>query len=648
MSDRFTPLEKVNMLIDFPKAILPQDEVARKAYLQALSDYAKTNPAETLLAVKQQFDPSWDFSLQRQYYRIFETAQSALNGSVPTGLKALRVAVIGSKTLTQLTWLLTLNLLGSGFLVDLYESDYGVFQQEILNPQSGLYIHQPQVLFALTDYRDILNYPDMMQQAHDVETVVEQEYSSWAHLWHTFHERTHAVLIQNNFDLPDVRLLGNLESRLPGGRVAYIQRLNRYMADHVPNYVLLHDLDYLTSYYGKRQWYDPRFYFFSKQPCAFGVLPAYAASLTAIVRAQWGMGRKCLVLDLDNTLWGGVIGDDGVAGIVVGPGTPQGEAYLELQNYACQLKERGILLAVCSKNDLHNAQSPFLEIPDMALKLEDFSCFIANWDPKPDNLRVIARHLNISTDALVFVDDNPVERAMIREYMPEVAVPELPEDPAFYIRTLVEGAYFEPVTLSEEDRERTRMILENQQREQLAQSTNSVDGFLKQLDMVAEIRPFTEIDLDRIAQLVVRSNQFNLTTQRYSRAELQALMLDSTVVTRTVRLKDRFGDNGLICVWIGKLKDEDELLTIDTWLMSCRVLSRGVEQNLLNHVLQYARQKDIKRIQGLYIPTQKNKLVQDHYSTLGFNLIHRWENGTTEWELVVNTARDFVTFIANV
>jgi FkbH-like protein len=613
----------------------PQErETLHQDFRKALNARAASDPVGTILALQHEYDPTWNFSLQQQYYKVFHKARQQLGGEIPPGLKTLKIAAVGSTTLTQLHWLLELNLLSSGWLTQTYEADYGVFRQQILDTSSGLYAFEPQMLFVLTGHRDVFTQPDTAWSASDAQMHVEQEYASWLRLWETFNQKTGRTIIQNNFDVPDTRLFGNLEMRVPGSEGSFLQQLNLYMAANLPEYVLLHDLEYLSAYHGKKHFNDPRFFHHSKQQCSFEVLPGYAASLAAIVRAQHGIIRKCLVLDLDNTLWGGIIGDDGINGIQIGEGTPGGEAYLSLQRYARSLKDRGILLAVCSKNDAEIAREPFQSHPDMALRLDDIACFVANWEPKPDNIRQIAQTLNIGLDSLVFVDDNPAERAIVRQMLPEVAVPELPDDPAMYRRVLAEGNYFESITFSDEDRLRTRFYLDNQKREDFAHTATNLDDFLSKLGMVATICPFTEIDLDRITQLVARSNQFNLTTRRYTRADLQALMNSPEYVTRSIRLSDTFGDNGLISVWIGK-HDGNKLL-IDTWLMSCRVLSRGVEQHLRNHIVLYARERGLNCVKGFYIPTKKNKLVEAHYSKLGFSLISTHEDGTTEWELLID------------
>lgn len=616
----------------FHNASPAEREALLPDYRKALKLQLTLDPSLVMTMLKRDYDPVWSFADQQQLHKLFSSAKQAIT-ETPQGLKRLKIAVIGSTTLTQLAWLLELNLLAAGWLAEVYEADYGVFRQEVLDASSGLYAFQPDILFMLTGHRDVLIQPDMSWSASDAALHAEREFNTWLQLWETYYRNTGHIIIQNNFDLSDSRLFGNLEARIPGSQNNFLKRLNLLLENSLPDYVLLHDLDYLSAYHGKKHFNDPRFYFYSKQQCSFEVLPAYAASLTAIVRSQYGMIRKCLVLDLDNTLWGGVIGDDGLEGIVIGEGTPEGEAYLTLQQYAKSLKDRGILLAVCSKNTHEIAREPFLSHPDMALKLDDIACFVANWEPKPDNIRKIAHQLNIGLDSLVFVDDNPAERAIVRQVIPEVAVPDLPNDPSLYIRSLVEGSYFEPIAFSDEDRMRTRFYLENNKRDELAQAATNIDDFLIRLQMVATICPFNELDLDRVTQLVARSNQFNLTTRRYTRAELQAIMSDPQYVTRSVRLADTFGDNGLISVLIGQ-HTEDEL-ELDTWLMSCRVLSRGVEQHLRNHLVEYAQRTGVTTIRGSYIPTKKNGLVEHHYEKLGFTPAQARDDGTTEWQLVI-------------
>ncbi len=356
------------------------------------------------------------------------------------------------------------------------------------------------------------------------------------------------------------------------------------------------------------------------------------------------MAKKCLVLDLDNTLWGGVIGDDGLGGIRLGQGDPEGEAYLAFQQYVKGLQRRGVILAVCSKNNEETAREVFEKHPEMVLRLEDISCFVANWDDKAKNLRLIAEQLNIGRNSLVFVDDNPAERAIVRQLVPDVAVPEMPQDVAEYIRTLEQYRYFQVLSVGAEDFHRTEYYRADAMRRQVEATSEDIDGYLRSLEMVARIAPISSTTLERSVQLIHRSNQFNLTTRRRSAAEVLALLEDGAWVTRTVSLADRFGDNGLISVLLAR--ECGEALEIDTWLMSCRVLKRGVEHFLLDHLCRLAGQRGLKAIRGEYIPTSKNGLVRQHYADLGFSQTGNGDDGRTLWELKLTADRKpLTTFI---
>jgi FkbH-like protein len=342
------------------------------------------------------------------------------------------------------------------------------------------------------------------------------------------------------------------------------------------------------------------------------------------------------VLDLDNTLWGGVIGDDGLAGINLGQGDAIGEAFVAFQRYAKTLAQRGVILAVCSKNEDVNAREPFEKHPEMVLKLEDISCFVANWEDKAANLRRIAQELNIGLDALVFVDDNPAERALVRQLLPQVATPEIPTDPADYIRAVAQHRFFEVISLSNEDFQRTEMYRANAQRKQTASDVGDLNDFLRSLEMRAWVGPVGDLEMDRTVQLIGKSNQFNLTTRRYSEGDIQAMLADSAWETRVIKLADKFGDNGLISVLLSRA--EGDTLLIDTWLMSCRVLKRGVEQMALNHLAELALSRGLKSLTGEYIPTAKNVLVLNHYADLGFTQVSADADGRAVWRLDLNDA----------
>ncbi|RYZ14944.1 MAG: HAD-IIIC family phosphatase [Alphaproteobacteria bacterium] len=543
-----------------------------------------------------------------------------------------RIAVLGNTTMTQLSGFIELFMFAHNVDAVIYEAPYGVMRQEILDPTSQLYAFNPQFIFLAPTRRDLGALPSAQGSADQLNAAVDEAAAEWSMLWEIAHERLGCQIIQNNFDMPPWQVFGNLEMSQPGAPGHFIDQVNRALNDRAPPWVSIHDVDRLSSMVGRWNWGDERFYHIAKLPCAPDHLPIYGRSVASLVAARLGRSRKCLVLDLDNTMWGGVIGDDGLHGIKLGQGDAIGEAYVAFQRYIKGLAERGVILAVCSKNEDTNAREPFEKHPEMVLRLDDISCFVANWDDKAANLRRIAQDLNIGLDSLVFVDDNPAERSIVRRLVPEVAVPELPDDPADYLRALDIGRYFDTVSISAEDFKRTGYYKANAERRQTASSVGDIEQFLASLDMRASVGPIGPMELERSVQLIGKSNQFNLTTRRYSAADLQAMTSSAAWFTRYVKLTDKFGDNGLISVLLAR-KDNDAL-AIDTWLMSCRVLKRGVEQMLLNEVVEIARQSGLTRVTGEYLPTAKNVLVKDHYASLGFTLVSDTD-GATSWELDV-------------
>jgi FkbH-like protein len=551
--------------------------------------------------------------------------------------RTVKIAVLGGFTTHQLVDLLRLQLAAGRVDAEVYEADYGTIRQEILDADSGLYAFRPDVVIVATTWRDLGHRPELSDDRPAVQAKVEAELADWTLLWRTLHERLGCQIVQNNFEAPPWRALGNLDGRHPGGLRRFISLTNHALHDAAPPYVTIHDLEHLAAAWGLWEWGDERFYHHAKLPCPPEHLVDYAHSLASLVLSQLGLGKKCLVLDLDNTLWGGVIGDDGMAGIRIGQGDPESEAYVSFQRYVKALQRRGVILAVCSKNTESIAREPFEKHQEMVLRLDDISCFVANWDDKATNIARIARELNIGTSSLVFVDDNPVERSIIRRLCPDVAVPELPADPAYYVRALDRHRYFEAAAISAEDLQRTHYYRADSARQALESSVEDLDAFLRSLHLVARIGSVTDATLERGVQLINRSNQFNVTTKRYANADLLRMMASPAWVTRTVSLQDRFGDNGLISVLLAEQRGD--ALAIDTWLMSCRVLKRGVERMLLNQLVAAARQRGVARLLGLYIPTAKNGLVREHYAGLGFAPLPAAPGdaeGTTHWELRID------------
>ncbi len=399
-------------------------------------------------------------------------------------------------------------------------------------------------------------------------------------------------------------------------------------------------VDKYAAIEGLEIWPVPTLWFRSKQEIHPRVSPLYGDYAIRLVAAQKGLTSKCLVLVLDNTLWGGVVGEEGLEGIALGNGSATGEAFVAFQNYILKLKERGVILAVCSKNDEADALLPFTSHRDMVLKRSDIACFVANWLDKASNLRQIAHSLNIGIESLVFVDDSPFERNLIRQELPEVAVPEMPEDPALYVQYLSRAGYFEALTLTQEDRERSGQYQANAERETLRESSPDLQSYLRSMQMEMEWRPFDELGLKRIVQLINKTNQFNLTTRRYSEGAVRELLTDPRARSWQIRLKDRFGDNGVIAVLICVLRASGELF-IDTWLMSCRVLGRRVEEASLDLLVDEANRIGVETILAEYRPTAKNGMVKDLYARLGFDLIDTDREGNRRWQLNVRMYNPF-------
>jgi FkbH-like protein len=393
---------------------------------------------------------------------------------------------------------------------------------------------------------------------------------------------------------------------------------------------------------GRRHWFDDRLWDLAKAFCALDHMPVLAQNMVDIALATRGRVAKCVVLDLDNTLWGGVIGDDGVDGIVLNA-HGDGEAFYRLQIYLKELLQRGILLAVCSKNEMSNALLPFEKHPDMVLKRSDITVFLANWSDKAENIRKARDILNIGLDSMVFLDDNPFERNLVRGVLPEVIVPELPEDPADYVRAISELNLFETTTFSKEDVNRTELYRAEAERRDAQASFANADEFLRSLEMRMLVARFDSFHLPRIAQLIQRSNQFNLTTHRYSEADCEALMNDGEVLPLYAKLSDRLGDHGLIGVIV--LVAENDELVIRDWLMSCRVLARGVEQTLMNMVVDEARKRKLSKVRGEYRKTAKNQMVEDFFARFGFIQTGGDQNDAL-WTLSVSDYQFKETFIS--
>jgi FkbH-like protein len=547
--------------------------------------------------------------------------------------RPVRLVLLGSSTLGHLGAALRVAGLRANLWLDVYEGGYGQMLQEFDDPRSGLHAFRPDVVLFAQDSERFAAGVNAADSGAAVEDALARLKGELVALWRKARAAGMSVLQQTAIASAPA-LLGANEHRLPGSRAAYLARVNvglREWAD--VEGVDLVALDVAAARDGLAAWRDPALWARAKQEVRPAAAPMYGELVVRLLAARLGRSRKCLVLDLDNTLWGGVIGDDGLNGIVLGQGSALGEGFLAVQAYAKELSRRGIILAVCSKNDEANAWEPFDKHPEMILRRADIACFVANWDDKAANIRLIAQSLNIGIDSLVFLDDNPFERTRVREALPMVAVPEVPDEPALVPDVLAAAGYFEAVALTAEDRLRTEQYRGNTERAGSRENFGDLAAYLASLQMRLIWGWFDETNRQRIVQLVNKTNQFNLTTRRYTEADYDSLMRDADVVGLHLRLIDRFGDNGLIAVVIAR--QEDEALAVDSWLMSCRVLGREVERATLGLLVEEARARGLVRLIGDYIPTAKNGIVRDLYERLGFSKIEEDGDGRARFALDV-------------
>lgn len=520
--------------------------------------------------------------------------------------------------------------------------DFDNYIAEIMDQTSQLYAFNPQVVLLMPSahrcqYLGRLTDPREMQQAEAGRVV-----NSLLELAGRLHEKTRAEIMVTNFMLPARHDLGAYRSRTMGSDWSFRKWVNLELGLNAPSYLHICDLEFLAHRHGGIEARDDRAWFESKQPCSPGLLLDFAREVVHLLTGLRQAPKKVLVLDLDNTLWGGVVADDGLEGIEIGDTSPRGEAFKAFQKYIVSIKQRGVLLAVCSKNDHSKAVEVFEKHPEMILRMEDFVSFKINWNPKSDNIREMAAELNLGLDSFVFVDDNPAEIEIVRQFAPEVTTLELGPDPSEYASQLQDCRLFEPRSITSEDVGRSVQYRSEAERQALFASITDMGSYLESLAMEAVISEFTPLDVPRLAQLINKSNQFNLTTRRRSEADVQAVISDPAFIGLSFRLKDRFGDHGLISIAI--CEEMREVMKIDTWLMSCRVLKRQVEEEVLNELVRLAKARGCTRLDGVYLPTAKNEMVRDFFGRMGFTLVRDSETAR-DFEMALETFQPLSTKI---
>lgn len=544
-----------------------------------------------------------------------------------------RIAILGGSTTSEFKDMLELFLLDNDIRPVFYESDFGKFWEDCVFSNQDLDEFAPEVVYVHTSTRNLNRFPGVRDSYEDTNLLLDKTFAHFERAWEAVRERFSCPVILNNFEMPELRMLGHLDGVDCRGGVHFVRVLNDRIAQYVASVrnVYLNDLNYISACYGLDSWYDNSVWYLYRYACAMKAIPLVALNIANIIKSQFGKNKKCLVCDLDNTLWAGVIGDDGIKGIDLSEGSPQGEAHRSLQSYIKRLGEQGTILAVDSKNDREIALEG-LKHPDTVLGVEEFASIQANWECKDLNIRQIALELNIAEDSLVFLDDSPVERKLIQQRVPDVAI--VPFDKVEDApRIMDRSGYFALTELSEDDLNRNTMYQANAKRRELEGTVEDYETYLSALDMRATIGSFKPINIARITQLINKTNQFNVTTVRVSQEAVEGWMCSPDVVTLCADLSDCFGNNGIVSALVGSVVSD--VLTIDLWVMSCRVFRRGLEDAMMDSLMNRCRGLGIDRVMGVYVPTKKNKYVQNLFQGLGFTTISVDETGGA-WEMRVS------------
>ena len=546
-----------------------------------------------------------------------------------------KIAVLGGSTTNDIIKTLELFLLAEGIEPDFYESEYNRFWQDAMFENPELVEFAPDIIYIHTSYRNIASFlPDASESQEQIEVKISERYNYYEKMWQRLSSVYNCPIIQNNFELPPYRLFGNKDGVDIHGGIYFINSLNNrfYTYARENQGLFICDINYVASCFGLDRWFDEQAWCMYKYACSLEAVPYVAYNLSHIIKSLFGKNKKVLALDLDNTLWGGVVGDDGVEGIEIGEETANAECFKAFQEYVKKQKSIGIMLTVASKNDHENAIAG-LNHPDGVLRPEDFIVIKANWETKDRNLVATANEMDLGIDSFVFADDNPTERALVERSIKGIAVPKM-DMPIDYIRTIDRNGYFEVTNFSADDLKRNDMYKANVMRSERSTEFADYNEYLLSLEMKGEIKEFSPIYIQRITQLTNKSNQFNLTTKRYTQQEIESTVSDGKHITLYGKLADIFGDNGVVSVVIGEIKDK--ACDIDLWLMSCRVLKKNMEFAMLDTLVEECKKHDLETIVGHYYPTAKNGMVKNLFADFGFTKVSEDEAGNTEWTLTVN------------
>lgn len=555
-----------------------------------------------------------------------------------TDLIEKNIAILGGSTTSEIKDMLELFLLNYGIKPTFYESEYAQYWQDAMFENEELAVLKPDFIFIHTSNRNITTYPEPSDSIDEIDLLLQQQYEHFTVMWDKLTEVYHCPIIQNNFEYPYFRLMGNQDVSNVHGRTNFIARLNMKFNDYAQSHqnLFINDINYQAADYGLQKWSDPLFWHMYKYALCLDAIPTLAFNVANIIKSLLGKNKKAFALDLDNTLWGGIVGDDGVENLELGQETSMGQVYTEFQHYLKLMQKQGVILNIISKNEHENAMAG-LNHPQMHLKPDDFIVIKANWEPKSMNLVQMAEELTLLPESFVFADDNPAEREIVRQQVPGVAVPEM-ETVEHYIYAIDRAGYFEVTNFSKDDLKRNDMYKENVQRTKMQNSFTNYADYLLSLDMKAQIKPFESLYMSRIAQLTNKSNQFNLTTKRYTQEEIEQIAEDNEHITLYGKLEDCFGDNGVVSLVIGKM--DDTKLDIILWLMSCRVLKRDMEFAMMDSLVEQCYKRGITQINGYYYRTAKNAMVKDFYDKQGFEKVSEDDEGNRVWKLDISKGYD--------
>ncbi|MCR5667220.1 MAG: HAD-IIIC family phosphatase [Eubacterium sp.] len=549
-----------------------------------------------------------------------------------------KIAILGGSTTNEVKDMMELFLLDYGFKPSFYESEFGRYWEDAVFGNEELDEFKPDIVYIHTSVRNIIAFPEISEDEKAIEEKRNQQFQHMAEVWKSVSEKYHCVIIQNNFDYPYYRLMGNQDASNIHGRVNFVCELNRMIYEYAQSHegFFINDINYQAAEFGLKEWANPQYWYMYKYAMCPDAMATVGFNVANIIKSVYGKNKKALAIDLDNTMWGGIVGDDGVENLKLGKEAPEGEVFDEFQHYLKELQKQGVLLNIISKNERENAIAG-IHHPQMVLKEEDFISIKANWDPKSKNLVEMAGDIGILPESFVFVDDNPAEREIIRQQVPGAGIANL-ESPEQYISAIDGAGFFEVTTISKDDLERTSMYRKNSQRMELQKSFTNYKDYLASLKMKAVIKPFESVYMARIAQLTNKSNQFNLTTRRYSQEEIESIAADDRYITLYGSLEDCFGDNGVVSIVIGEIVDGH--LDIILWLMSCRVLKRDMEYAVMDRLMHICKEKGISEVYGYYYPTAKNGMVKLFYDDQGFDQVSCDEDGNSVWKMQVEQYED--------